>query len=72
MGPLQAQRELGFRTTPIARWVQETVDWYQDHQSDDPRAAYAHRADELALAAGWRAAYGELVDGFPVLVEPAG
>jgi hypothetical protein len=60
----KAQRDLGFRTTPLARWIQETVDWYRDSQVDDPRTAYVHRAEELALAARWRLAYAELAERF--------
>jgi nucleoside-diphosphate-sugar epimerase len=60
----KARRDLGFRTTPLARWIQETVDWYRNHQTDDPRTAYAGRAEELALAARWRPAYAELVERF--------
>lgn len=60
----KAQHDLGFRTTPLARWIQETVDWYRDNQQDDPRTAYSHRSEELALAARWSAASVELVERF--------
>jgi nucleoside-diphosphate-sugar epimerase len=66
----KAQRELGFRSTPVDRWIGETVAWYRAHPQDDSRTAYAHRAVELALAARWRAAYDGFVDGFPILPEP--
>jgi nucleoside-diphosphate-sugar epimerase len=66
----KAQGDLGFRSTPVARWVRDTVDWYREHQEDDPRTAYTHRAAELELADRWRAAFDSLAGGFRVPSGP--
>jgi len=55
-----SQRDLGFRTTPIARWIRENVDWYRDNQQDDPRPPSAQRAG-----------FDGLVGGFPPPAGPA-
>jgi nucleoside-diphosphate-sugar epimerase len=67
----KAQRDLGFRTTPVVRWIQDTVDWYRANPQDDPRAAYAHRAGELELAAHWRPAFDGLAGNFRIQAGPA-
>jgi nucleoside-diphosphate-sugar epimerase len=49
----------GFRTTPVAQWIQETVDWYREHTPDDAEG-YAHRQAEIDLAASWTRAFRAL------------
>ena len=60
----KAQREIGFATTPLKEWIGETVAWYRHNGQEDQRTAYAHRAQELALAGRWRSAYDGLVAHF--------
>ena len=50
---------IGFHTTPVARWIQVTVNWYRDQIPDDSKG-YAHRQTEIDLAASWRTAFEAL------------
>ena len=60
----KAERDFGFRTTPLAEWIQKTVDWYRDHDKDDPSKGYEHRREELELTKRWREAFGQFVSRF--------
>ncbi len=49
--------ELGFRPTPLARWLDETVRWHLG--ADLPASAgYERRGDERALARRWKDRHG--------------
>ncbi len=60
----KAERDFGFRTTPLATWIEMTVDWYRDHRPDDDAAGYEQRKAELTLARRWREAYTDLTTSF--------
>ena len=52
----KAENAFGIKTTPVAEWIQTTVDWYREsHQSEDSEG-YGSREEEVALAAGWEEA----------------
>lgn len=43
------QRDLGFRSTPLRDWLEETVRWHLDARLPDS-SGYERRAEEIALA----------------------
>ena len=50
------ENAFGIKTTPVAEWIQTTVDWYREsHQSEDSEG-YGSREEEVALAARWEEA----------------
>ena len=60
----KAEREFGFATTPVAEWVQTTVDWYRREYRGEDSQTYGYRSAELDLAAAWRRAFGDLISSF--------
>ena len=60
----KAERDFGFRTTPVEEWIQTTVDWYRGQYKGGVSEGYAHRAEELALAERWSEAFDELIEQF--------
>ena len=60
----RAQRDIGIVTTPVAEWVQTTVDWYRDNYSGPTSEGYQLRANELALAEAWQSGMRELAARF--------
>ncbi|OGG49003.1 MAG: hypothetical protein A3F84_14295 [Candidatus Handelsmanbacteria bacterium RIFCSPLOWO2_12_FULL_64_10] len=60
----RAERDFGFRTTPVAQWVQKTVDWYRAQYKGGPSKGYEHRAAELALMEKWNSAFERFVSQF--------
>jgi len=57
----KAERDFGFRTTPIEQWVRSTVHWYRDHYEGEDAAGYRHRTAEIAVAKKWNAAHNQLI-----------
>ena len=49
-----AERELGFRATPLEAWWPETVRWYGEQKDLRPSAGYDRRQEELDFARRWR------------------
>ncbi|MCZ6675818.1 MAG: NAD-dependent epimerase/dehydratase family protein [Candidatus Poribacteria bacterium] len=60
----KAEREFGFRTTPVAKWIGTSVDWYRNHYEGGDSEGYEYREEELALAAKWEEKFGELISTF--------
>ena len=60
----KAERDFGYKTTPVAEWLQTTVDWYRDKYDGEDSAGYENRGAELALAERWHAKFGEFVSAF--------
>ena len=60
----KAQRLFGIRATPVAEWVQTTVDWYRDSYRGEDSQGYQFRNDELSLAAKWEERYAQLLKEF--------
>ena len=49
----KAERDFGFKTTPVEEWIETTVHWYRDNQPENDSAGYKCRGDEVALATRW-------------------
>ncbi len=60
----KAEREFGFKTTPVEEWIQTTVDWYRDQYRGRNAPGYEYREEEAALAAAWKTAFDNLVSEF--------
>ena len=60
----KAEREFGFKTTPVEEWIQTTIDWYREQYKGENSEGYEYREDELGLAAGWEAQFGQFISGF--------
>ena len=60
----RAERDFGFRTTPVEEWIRTTVDWYRDRYTGEGSEGYEHREGELALAAQWKERFDRLVSEF--------
>ena len=56
----KAKRDFGFRTTPVAEWIQTTVDWYRENRPEEDSKGYGHRDKELSLARRWSERFEEL------------
>ena len=59
----KARRDFGLRSTPMAQWVAQTVEWYRQHHDGTDSAHYDRRDDEVRFAQWWRGRYGEFVGG---------
>ena len=60
----KAERDFGFRTTPVETWIQTTVDWYRDYYTGENSNCYKYRDEELALGATWDERFGQLISDF--------
>ena len=60
----KAQRLFGIEATPVAEWVQATVDWYRDSYRGADSQDYQHRNEELSLAVKWEERYAQLLSEF--------
>ena len=60
----KAEQEFGFSTTPVAEWVQTTVDWYREQYEGEDSEGYEYREEELRLAARWKEQFGQFISGF--------
>ena len=52
----KAESAFGIRTTPVAEWIQTTVDWYRGSYTGENSLGYEHREEEVALAERWEEA----------------
>ena len=52
----KADDAFGIKTTPVADWIQTTVDWYRGSYQGGDSQGYESREEEVALAARWEAA----------------
>jgi nucleoside-diphosphate-sugar epimerase len=68
----KAERDFGFRTTPVEEWIRTTVEWYRMHDRGTASQGYAHREHELTLARKWSSALDRLVVHFLRGVPPRG
>lgn len=50
----KAESELGWASTPAAKWLEETINWYMFSYTGPAPENYAARKAELALAAKWK------------------
>ena len=50
----RAERELGWASTPAAKWLEETINWYMFSYTGPAPENYRARKAELALAAKWK------------------
>ncbi len=57
----KSERDFGLTVTPLEKWIQITVDWYRTQYHGPDSKGYAHRKEELALAAKWREATARLI-----------
>lgn len=60
----KAERDFGFRTTPVEEWVRRTVTWYRDEYRGGDSKGYEHRQAERKVAEEWREAFGQFVSEF--------
>jgi nucleoside-diphosphate-sugar epimerase len=60
----KAERDFGFRTTPVAEWIRTTVEWYRTHDGGATSQGYDQREQELMLARKWGSALDRLVVHF--------
>ncbi|MSS70512.1 MAG: NAD-dependent epimerase/dehydratase family protein [Candidatus Latescibacteria bacterium] len=60
----RAEDDFGFQTTPVAQWIQRTVDWYRENPPSAPSKGYEHREAEGALMERWNPAFERFVSQF--------
>ena len=60
----KAKTGFGFQTTPIADWIEQTVDWYREHYDGEDSKGYDSRERELSLAKRWQAHFQESIAKF--------
>lgn len=61
---VRAECEFGFRTTPVAEWIQTTVRWYREHGGAADSQGYDQREQELRLSKKWGSAFDRFVVHF--------
>jgi nucleoside-diphosphate-sugar epimerase len=66
----RAEQDFALRTTPVAEWVQTTVDWYLANRPEKDSAAYDRRPVEIQLARLYRDRAAALEAEACELVEP--
>ena len=59
----KAERDFGFRTTPLEEWMPGAVAWYRERPELKDKG-YAHRDEEVALARAWKEARARQVRDF--------
>ena len=52
----KAEAAFGIKTTPMAEWIQTTVDWYRESYQGEDSEGYEFREEEVALAERWEEA----------------
>ena len=68
----KARRDFDLRSTPMAQWVRETVQWYDERHDGADSGHYDRRDDEVRFARWWRDRYGGFLDGLqPSEVRPS-
>ena len=50
----RAEKELDWQSTPAAKWLEETINWYLFSYTGPAPANYAGRKKELELAQKWK------------------
>ena len=60
----KAEAAFGIKTTPVAEWIQTTVDWYRDSYQGGDSEGYEFREEEAALAVRWEEALSRQIAGF--------
>jgi nucleoside-diphosphate-sugar epimerase len=56
--------DFGFETTPVASWIQTTVDWYREEYRGEDSKRYNLRSEELSLAKRWRESFSGLIEDY--------
>lgn len=49
MDPGRAQREIGFRSTPLKDWLPETINYFMEEYDGNPPQNYRYRPEEIKL-----------------------
>ena len=60
----KAEAAFGISTTPVAEWIQTTVDWYRDSYTGGDSEGYEFREEEVALAEKWEKALNQQIREF--------
>jgi nucleoside-diphosphate-sugar epimerase len=58
----KARRDFGLKSTPMAEWVRQTVDWYRERHNGENSRFYERRDDEVAFARRWQKQYGQFIE----------
>lgn len=60
----RAINDFGFETTPVASWIQTTVDWYRGQYRGEDSKGYSRRSKELELGKRWKGRLKGLIEDF--------
>ncbi len=60
----KAEDAFGIWTTPVAEWIQTTVDWYRRSYQGGDSEGYEFREEEVALAEKWDVALNKQMTEF--------
>lgn len=58
----KAKRDFRLHNTPMAEWVQQTIEWHEGHHDGRDSAFYDRRNEEVHFAQKWRQHYGQLIE----------
>ncbi len=61
---LSKAEEFGFSTTPVEKWISETINWYRSNYAGEDSKGYSQREEELAVGKNWKEGMQKLISEF--------